>query len=71
MIRITQQNSAGDAKRYYATADYYNQGQEIVGRWGGKGAVRGAAEMVGEGDDVRRVMLLVFRGRAQRGPRNP
>jgi conjugative relaxase-like TrwC/TraI family protein len=38
MIRITQQNSAGDAKRYYATADYYSQGQEIVGRWGGKGA---------------------------------
>ena len=31
MIRITQQNSAGDAKRYYATADYYSQGQEIVG----------------------------------------
>jgi conjugative relaxase-like TrwC/TraI family protein len=38
MIRITQQNSAGDAKRYYATADYYSQGQEIVGRWGGKGS---------------------------------
>ena len=40
MIRITQQNSATDAKRYYATADYYSQGQEIVGRWGGKGAAR-------------------------------
>src|ERR1700693_1039211 len=38
MIRITQQDSAKDAKRYYATADYYSQGQEIVGRWGGKGA---------------------------------
>src|ERR1700734_3678441 len=38
MIRITQQNSAGDAKRYYATADYYSQGQEIVGLWGGKAA---------------------------------
>src|SRR3984893_13345683 len=38
MIRITQQNSAADAKRYYATADYYSQGQEIVGKWGGKGA---------------------------------
>jgi conjugative relaxase-like TrwC/TraI family protein len=38
MIRITQQNSAGGAKRYYATADYYSQGQEIVGKWGGKGA---------------------------------
>ena len=38
MIRITQQNSASGAKRYYATADYYSQGKEIVGKWGGKGA---------------------------------
>ena len=37
MIRITQQNSAKDAKRYYATADYYSEGQEMVGSWGGKG----------------------------------
>src|SRR5947207_13123820 len=40
MIRITQQDSAGSAKRYYATADYYSEGQEIVGSWGGKGASR-------------------------------
>src|SRR4029077_11157068 len=40
MIRISQQESAKGAKRYYATADYYSQGQEIVGRWGGKGASR-------------------------------
>ncbi len=40
MIRITQQDSAKDAKRYYATADYYSEGQELVGSWGGKGAVR-------------------------------
>src|ERR1700735_3642246 len=40
MIRITQQDSAKDAKRYYATADYYSEGQEIVGMWGGKGASR-------------------------------
>src|SRR6266699_3580976 len=40
MIRITQQESAKDAKRYYATADYYSEGQEIVGCWGGKGAER-------------------------------
>lgn len=40
MIRISQQGSAQDAKRYYATADYYSDGQEIVGSWGGKGAQR-------------------------------
>src|SRR5438094_825646 len=40
MLRITQQDSAGSAKRYYATADYYSEGQEIVGSWGGKGASR-------------------------------
>jgi conjugative relaxase-like TrwC/TraI family protein len=40
MLRITQQQSAKDAKSYYATADYYSEGQEIVGLWGGKGAKR-------------------------------
>src|ERR1035438_5338327 len=40
MIRVTQQNSGAAAKTYYATADYYSQGQEIVGSWGGKGAFR-------------------------------
>src|SRR5437762_10193634 len=40
MIRITQQNSGSAAKRYYSTADYYSEGQEIVGCWGGKGASR-------------------------------
>jgi conjugative relaxase-like TrwC/TraI family protein len=40
MIRITQQDSASGAKRYYATADYYSEGQEIIGLWGGKGASR-------------------------------
>ena len=40
MIRISQQVSAKDAKRYYATADYYSEGQEIVGLWGGKAASR-------------------------------
>ncbi len=40
MIRITQQDSAKGAKRYYATADYYSEGQELVGLWGGKGAAR-------------------------------
>src|SRR6516162_1572438 len=40
MLRITQQGSAKDAKCYYATADYYSEGQELVGAWGGKGASR-------------------------------
>src|ERR1700690_2879894 len=40
MIRISQQNSAAGAARYYATADYYTEGQELVGAWGGKGAAR-------------------------------
>ncbi len=40
MIRITQQDSASGAKRYYSTADYYSEGQERVGLWGGKGASR-------------------------------
>src|ERR1700691_2332454 len=40
MIRITQQNSSAGAKRYYATADYYSEGLEVVGSWGGKGAKR-------------------------------
>src|SRR5271154_3759916 len=40
MIRITQQDSASSAKKYFATADYYTEGQELVGSWGGKGASR-------------------------------
>ncbi len=40
MIRVSQQESASGAKRYYATADYYSEGQELVGAWGGQGAAR-------------------------------
>src|SRR5579863_4982342 len=40
MIRISQQDSAQAASSYYSTADYLTEGQEIIGRWGGKGALR-------------------------------
>jgi conjugative relaxase-like TrwC/TraI family protein len=40
MIRISQQESAKAAMRYYAAADYYTEGQEIVGCWGGIAAVK-------------------------------
>ncbi len=40
MIRISQQDNAGAAKSYYSTADYYSEGQELVGSWGGKAALR-------------------------------
>ena len=38
MIRITQQDCARGAKQYYARADYYAEGQELIGLWGGKAA---------------------------------
>lgn len=38
MIRVTQQANAAAAKSYYSKADYYTQGQELKGTWGGKGA---------------------------------
>ncbi len=38
MLRVTQHQSPATAKRYYATADYYGEGQELVGRWGGEAA---------------------------------
>lgn len=40
MLRINVQNSASGAKSYYSHADYYSEGQELVGRWRGKGAER-------------------------------
>lgn len=40
MLRITQSNSAAGAKTYFSTADYYSEGQELVGLWRGEGATR-------------------------------
>jgi conjugative relaxase-like TrwC/TraI family protein len=40
MLRITPRDNADRAKSYYAVADYYTQGQEINGFWGGLGARR-------------------------------
>src|SRR5687768_15518313 len=39
MLRFHQSESASDAKRYYAQADYYlDGGQETIGEWGGRAA---------------------------------
>ena len=40
MLRITQNSTAGGAKSYYSTSDYYTEGQELVGIWRGRGADR-------------------------------
>ncbi len=40
MLRIIQNTSAAGAKSYYSSADYYSEGQELVGVWKGKGAQR-------------------------------
>jgi conjugative relaxase-like TrwC/TraI family protein len=39
MLNVTPQRSPEAAKTYFAKSDYYSEGQEIVGNWGGKGAV--------------------------------
>ena len=40
MLRIVQNSTAAGAKSYYSTADYYTEGQELVGVWRGAGAAR-------------------------------
>ena len=36
MLRIHTARSADGVKKYFEAADYYSQGNETVGRWGGK-----------------------------------
>jgi conjugative relaxase-like TrwC/TraI family protein len=40
MLRIVQNTSAADAKSYYSAADYFTEGQELVGLWRGEAAAR-------------------------------
>ncbi|MDX1968858.1 MAG: MobF family relaxase [Planctomycetaceae bacterium] len=40
MLRIIESNSAGHARTYFSTADYYSEGQELLGQWRGAGAKR-------------------------------
>jgi conjugative relaxase-like TrwC/TraI family protein len=40
VLRIHPQTSAADVKKYFEVADYYSEGQETVGQWGGKLAGR-------------------------------
>jgi conjugative relaxase-like TrwC/TraI family protein len=44
MLRITQQSVSAAAKAYYSRPDYYIDGQERAGVWGGMGAARLALE---------------------------
>ena len=55
MLRIVQNSTAAGAKSYYSTADYYTEGQELVGVWRGAGAERQAGvSAVGALDRVDR-----------------
>lgn len=51
MLRINVNISAQGAKSYYTTSDYYSEGQELVGVWGGQAAERlGLKGIVGKRD---------------------
>jgi conjugative relaxase-like TrwC/TraI family protein len=38
MLRLTMNSSVGGAKSYFRNSDYLSHGQELQGRWGGRGA---------------------------------
>src|SRR3984885_4526468 len=39
MLNVTAQRSPEAAKSYFGKSDYYSEGQELVGNWGGKGSI--------------------------------
>lgn len=47
MLRVIQNKSAAGAKSYFTQSDYLSEGQELVGRWGGK-----ASKMLGLSGEV-------------------
>lgn len=47
MLRIFQSNSATGAMKYFSRADYYSEGQELIGQWRGE-----AAERLGLGGEI-------------------
>ncbi|MBY0461251.1 MAG: relaxase domain-containing protein, partial [Gemmataceae bacterium] len=49
MLRIVQQSNAAAARSYYAKADYYAEGAELPGLWGGR-----AAALLGLSGEVER-----------------
>lgn len=49
MLRIIQNSAPAGAKSYYSTADYYSEGQELVGHWKGN-----AARLLGLSGEVSR-----------------
>lgn len=40
MLRIHASTTPASAKSYFNSADYYSEGQELIGQWRGKGAAR-------------------------------
>ncbi|MGE3999020.1 MAG: relaxase domain-containing protein, partial [Planctomycetaceae bacterium] len=48
MLRVIQNSSVEGAKKYFSSAHYYSEGQDLIGRWRGKGAA-----MLGLNGDIK------------------